>query len=80
MARSIDEWKEVTKKREGESNLQLILEHQRVPESYYKDLTKKNRKEQGQLAVALCQLAGVSLDQAASLSDLEAFEEVLGCV
>ena len=35
-------------------------------------------KQQGQLAEALCQLAGVPTDRPASLNDIEAFEEVLG--
>jgi hypothetical protein len=75
---SQDEWKEIAKNRQKKSNIQLILEHQRVPESYYKQLRSKSRDEQRQLAVAISQLAGVPLDRPASLNDVEAFEEVLG--
>ena len=65
-----EEWSEITKNRQKKSNLQLILEHQRVPESYYKDLTKKNLKEQQMLAVAISQLVEVSMDRPASLNDV----------
>ena len=59
------------------SNLQLIIEHQRVPESCYKNLMNKKRNEQQKLAVTISQVAGV-LDRPASLNDVQAFEEVLG--
>ncbi|XP_060564754.1 uncharacterized protein LOC132723964 [Ruditapes philippinarum] len=73
-----EEWKEIAKTRQKKSNLQLILENQQVPNSYYQKLTEKKRDEQRQLAIALSQLAGVSMDRPASLNDVEAFEEVLG--
>jgi hypothetical protein len=73
-----DEWNQIANNRQKKSNLQLILENQQVPESYYKHLRNKNRDEQRQLAGAICQLAGVPLDRPASLNDLEAFEIVLG--
>ncbi|WP_230209704.1 hypothetical protein, partial [Solemya velum gill symbiont] len=38
-----EEWADVTTHRGRKSNLDLILEHRRVPESYCKDLTKKSR-------------------------------------
>jgi predicted metallo-beta-lactamase superfamily hydrolase len=69
----------IAKDRQKKSNLQLILEHQQVPESYYKNLVNKKRDEQKQLAVAINQLAEVPLDRPASLDDVEAFEKVLGC-
>lgn len=46
--------------------------------NYYKHLTQKNRKEQGQLAVTLCQTVGVPQDKPANLNDIPAFENVLG--
>ncbi len=70
-----EEWKEIAKNRQKKSNLQLILEHKQVPESYYKHLTIKKRDEQRQLAVAISKLADVPLDRPASLEDLAAFEE-----
>jgi hypothetical protein len=70
------EWKSIP--RQKKSNLELVLEHQKVSESYYKELTKKNFKSQGQLAQALCEMAGVPQDRPTSLSDIEAFENVLG--
>jgi hypothetical protein len=73
-----EEWKEIAKKRQKKSNVQLILETQQVPESYYKHLRNKQRDEQRQLAVAISQLAEVPLDRPASLNDVDAFEEVLG--
>ncbi|MET0103906.1 MAG: DNA polymerase, partial [Sedimenticola sp.] len=73
-----EEWKEVTKQRQGKSNLQLVLEHQKVPLTYYNDIVNKNLKQQGQLAATLCRMAGVPMDRAASLQDIEAFEELLG--
>ena len=73
-----EEWAEITKNRGKKSNLQLALEHRKVSETYYKVLTSKKLKQQGQLAEALCQLAGVSTDRPASLNDIETFEEVLG--
>ena len=50
-----EEWSEITKNRQNKSNLQLIFEHQRVPETYYKHLINKNHKEQQKLAVAISQ-------------------------
>ena len=74
-----EEWKEVTKNRHGKSNLDLILEQQKVPLTYYNDLVNKKRKQQQQqLSEALCQYAGVNTDRPASLNDVEAFEELLG--
>ena len=73
-----EEWKEITKSRGNKTNLQLVLEHGKVSETYYKVLTRKKLKQQGQLAEALCQMAGVPKDRPASLNVIEAFEEVLG--
>ena len=73
-----EEWKEITKTRGKKSNLQLVLEHHKVPESYFKHLRAKQRDEQRRLAVAISQLAGIPMDRPASLNDIEAFEEVLG--
>ena len=73
-----EEWKEITTIRGKKSNLQLVLEHHKVPESYFKKLRTKQRDEQRQLATTLCQMAGVPMDRPASLNDIEAFEEVLG--
>ena len=76
--RTTDEWTYIAKTRDKKSNLQLILEHQKVPENYYKNVRAKRRKEQRELAVDIRQLTGVSLDRPASLSDIPVFEEVLG--
>ena len=75
---SKEEWSEITKNRQTKSNIQLVLEHHRVPERYYKNLMNKKRDEQKKLAVAISQLVGVSMDRPASLNDVQAFEEVLG--
>ena len=73
-----EEWAEIIKTRGTKSNLQLVLENKKVPESYFKQLRSKQRNEQGQLAKALSQMAGVPMDRPASLNDIEAFEKVLG--
>ena len=73
-----EEWNALTRYRKSKSNLELVLEHRKVPESYYKHLRNKKRREQKDLAVAISKLAGVPLDRPASLNDLEAFEEALG--
>ena len=73
-----EEWKEVVKNRQGKSNVQLVLENQKVPINYYRDLTRKNLKQQQQLAVASCQLAGIPMERPGSLNDVEAFEQLLG--
>ena len=65
-----EEWTDITKNRQKKSNLQLILEHQRVPEKYYKNLMNKKRDEQQKLEVAISQLAGVSMDRLAGLNDV----------
>ncbi len=75
---SQEEWKQITNDRQKKSNLELILENRKVPLTHYNNLVHKNQKQQGQMAMALSQLAGVPLDRPASLSDLETFEEVLG--
>ena len=72
-----EEWDNLTRYQKSKSQLELVLEHRKVPESYYMNLRKKARKEQRNLAVALSELAGVPLDQPASLNDVEAFEEAL---
>ena len=73
-----EEWAEIIKTRGTKSNSQLVLENKKVPESYFKKLRSKQRNEQGQLAKALSQMAGVPMDRPASLNDIEAFEKVLG--
>ena len=73
-----EEWAEIIKTRGTKSNSQLVLEKKKVPESYFKQLRSKQRTEQGQLAKALSQMAGVPMDRLASLNDIEAFEKVLG--
>ena len=73
-----EEWKDITKTRGKKSNLQLILEHQKVPESHFMNLRKKHSTEQQHLAIAISKLAGVPLDRPASLNDVEAFENLLG--
>jgi hypothetical protein len=40
--------------------LDLVLQHRKVPPSYYMHLRNKSRNEQGQLAAVLCQMANVS--------------------
>ena len=72
-----EEWAEITKNRGNKTNLQLVLEHRKVSKSYYESLCRKTLNQQGQLAEALCQMAGVPMDRPASLNDIEAFEEVL---
>ena len=72
-----EEWEDLTRSQKFKTNLELILEHRKVPESYYKNLRHKARKEQKNLAVALSRLAGVPLDRPASLNDVEAFEKAL---
>ena len=54
-----EEWEEVTKNRQGKSSLALVLEYQKAPLSYYNDLVNKKKKHKGQLARALCKMAGV---------------------
>ena len=63
--------------KKSKSQLELVLEHRKAPESYYINLRNKAKKEQKNLAVALSELAGVALDRPASLNDIEAFEEAL---
>ena len=75
---SPEQWTEITKSRGNKTNLQLVLEHHKVPENYFKNLRNKKRDDQRQLATTLCQMAGVPMDRPANLNDIEAFEEVLG--
>ena len=72
-----EEWDDLTRSQKFKTNLELVLEHRKVPESYYMNLRNKARKEQKNLAVALSQLAEVPLDRPASLNDVKAFEEAL---
>ena len=72
-----EEWDDLTRSQKFKTNLELVLEHRKVPESYYMNLRNKARKEQKNLAVALSRLAGVPLDRPASLNDVQAFEEAL---
>ena len=72
-----EEWDNLTRSQKFRSQLELVLEHRKVPESYYMNLRKKARKEQKNLAVALSRLAGVQLDRPGSLNDVEAFDEAL---
>ena len=73
-----EELEEMAKTWGTKSNLQLVLENKKVLESYFKHLRAKQRNEQGKLAIAICQMAGVPMDRPASLNDIEAFEKVLG--
>ena len=72
-----EEWDDLTRSQKFKTNLELVLEHRKVPESYYRHVRTKTRKEQKNLAVALSRLAGVHLDRPASLNDIGAFEEAL---
>ena len=72
-----EEWDELTRYQKSKSQLELVLEHRKVPESYYRHVRTKTGKDQKNLAVALSRLAGVPLDRPASLNDVEAFEKVL---
>ena len=72
-----EEWDDLTRSQKFKTNLELVLEHRKVPESYYMYLRKKAGKEQKNLAVALSRLAEVPLDRPASLNDVEAFERAL---
>ena len=57
-----EEWDDLTRYQKSKSQLELVLEHRKVPESYYRHVRTKTRKEQKILAVALSRLAGVPLD------------------
>ena len=59
-------------------NLDLILEHKKVPPHFYKNLINKKWKEQEKLATALCRMASVPINQALGLDDIHAFEDLLG--
>ena len=72
-----EEWNALTQQRGIKTNLELVPEHQKVPESYNKHLRNKLKREQKDLAVAIGRLAGVPFDRPASLNDAEAFEEAL---
>ena len=72
-----EECNALTQQRGIKSYLELVLKHRKVPESYYKHLINKSKREQKDLAVAICRLAGVPLDRPAILNDVEAFEEAL---
>ena len=72
-----EEWGDLTRYKKSKSQLELVLEHGKAPESYYKNVRDKKRKEQKNLAVALSRLAGVPLDRPESLNDVEAFEKAL---
>ena len=72
-----EEWEDLTRYQKSKSQLELVLEHRKVTESYYMHLRNKARKEQKNLAVALSLVAGVPLDRPASFNDLEAFQESL---
>ena len=54
-----EEWDDLTRSQKFKTNLELVLEHRKVPESYYRHVRTKTRKEQKNLAVALSRLAGV---------------------
>ena len=73
-----EEWDDLTRYQKSRSQLELVLEHRKAPESYYMNLRNKTRKEQKNLAVALSRLAGVPLDRPTSLNNVEAFGEALG--
>ena len=60
---SPDEWKTIANNRKKKSNLQLVLEHRNLTESYFKKLRTKQRDEQGKLAIAISQMAGVPMDR-----------------
>ena len=73
-----EEWDDLTRSQKFKSQLQLVLVHRKVLESYYIQLRNKARKEQKNLAIALSRLARVPLDRPASLNGVEAFETVMG--
>ena len=52
-----EEWDDLTRYQKSKSQLELVLEHRKVPERYYMHLRNKARKGQKNLAVALSRLA-----------------------
>ena len=52
-------WEDLTRYQKSKSQLELVLEHRKAPESYNKHLRNKTRREQKNLTVALSRLAGV---------------------
>ena len=48
-----EEWNDLTRYQKSKSNLELTLEHRKVPKSHYKNLRNKKMKEQKDLAVAI---------------------------
>ncbi|XP_041350680.1 uncharacterized protein LOC121369694 [Gigantopelta aegis] len=61
------------------TRIELILQHKKCAQVFYKDVTHKKRREQKKMALKLCELAGVPTDRPCSLNDIPAFENVLGC-
>ena len=60
---SVAEWKDVAQSRGSKTNLELILDHLKVPECHYKNLCQHGQKEQTDLAKVFSRLAGVQLDR-----------------
>ena len=75
---STQEWQELTKDQANMTMVEKVLHHKKAPSYYYKDLTKKNKKEQKNLVVRLYRVADVPVDRMGNLNDLPNFEEVLG--
>ena len=71
------EWKDVAQSRGSKTNLELILEHRKMPEGHYKNLSTR-MKGANRLSQSLQSISRCPTRQMASLSDIPAFEDVLG--
>lgn len=60
------------------ATMQHVIEHRTVPKHYYGNLLKKSRRKcQTDMAIWLCNKAGVPFDRYLGLNDIEPFETLL---
>ena len=73
-----DTWSQLVKNDSNEEMLDDVLKHRTESKAYYNNVLKTSRKKkQTELAMWLCQRAGVPTDRYLGLNDIEPFETLL---
>lgn len=74
---SAETWSRLTGNDSG-VRMDHVIQHRTVPRHYYGNLLKKSRKKyQTEMAIWLCEKAGVPVDRYLGLNDIEPFETLL---
>ena len=70
-------WRPLKEEYRELTNPEILVRYRQISKNGFHDIKDKNRQEQKNLAILLCQTAGVPTDRPGSLNDIQAFEDTL---